>query len=68
MSKHDFIRCHIRQIFKDLNFDIWKVIKEGFHTSLRNAFAHSEYSFDTMNNHNRINLYNYGGANWNYKQ
>lgn len=64
MSKHDFIRCHIRQIFKDLNFDIWKVIKEGFHTSLRNAFAHSEYSFDTMNNHNRINLYNYGGANW----
>ena len=64
MSKHDFIRCHIRQIFKDLDLDIWKVIKEGFHTSLRNAFAHSEYSFDTMNNHNRINLYNYSGANW----
>jgi len=64
MGKHDFIRCHIRQIFKDLGFDIWKVIKNGFHTSLRNAFAHSEYSFDTMNNHNRINLYNYGGANW----
>jgi hypothetical protein len=64
MSKHDFIRCHIRQIFKDLNLDICKVIKQGFHTSLRNAFAHSEYSFDTMNNHNRINLYNYGGANW----
>jgi len=64
MSKHDFIRSHIRQIFKDKGFSIWKVIKEGFHTSLRNAFAHSEYSFDTMNNHNRINLYNYGGASW----
>lgn len=67
LSKHDFIRRHIRQVFKDLGFDIWKVIKNGFHTSLRNAFAHSEYSFDTMNNHDRINLYNYGGANWELK-
>jgi hypothetical protein len=63
-SKHDFIRSHIRQVFKDLGFDIWKVIKNGFHTSLRNAFAHSEYSFDKMNTDSRINLYNYGGANW----
>jgi hypothetical protein len=66
-GKHDFIRCHIRQVFKDLNLDIWKVIKKGFHTSLRNAFAHSEYSFDAMNNHNRINLYNYRGASWELK-
>ena len=33
----------------------------------RNAFAHSEYSFDTMNNHNRINLYNYKNENWELK-
>lgn len=64
MGKHDFIRTHIRKVFKDNNLKIWEVIKNGFHTSLRNAFAHSEYSFDRMNNHNRINLYNYGGENW----
>lgn len=67
MGKHDFIRFHIRQIFKEQELEIWEVIKNGFHTSLRNAFAHSEYSFDTMNKHNRINLYNYSGESWELK-
>lgn len=64
MSKHDFIIDKIRKVFEENNLKIWSVIKKGFHSSLRNAFAHSEYSFDIMNNHNRINLYNYGGKKW----
>lgn len=67
MGKHDFIRTQIREVFKKNDFKVWEVIKNGFHTSLRNAFAHSEYSFDRMNNHNRINLYNHGGADWELK-
>lgn len=64
MGKHKFIRNEIRGTFKKNNITLGEVIKNGFHTSLRNAFAHSEYSFDRMNKHNRINLYNYGGENW----
>ncbi|WP_340833026.1 hypothetical protein [Polaribacter sejongensis] len=64
MGKHDFIIDKIRKVFNNNNLKIWEVIKKGFHTSLRNAFAHSEYSFDRMNNNNRINLYNYGGKKW----
>lgn len=67
MGKHDFIRAEIRDVFKSNNLKIWEVIKKGFHTSLRNAFAHSEYSFDRMNNLNRINLYNYGNQSWELK-
>lgn len=47
MSKHDFIRNEIRQVFDDKGNPIAATIRNGFHTSLRNAFAHSEYSFDT---------------------
>lgn len=67
MGKHDFIRQNIRETFKSNNLKIWEVIKKGFHTSLRNAFAHSEYSFDRMNSHNRINLYNHGTQSWELK-
>lgn len=64
MGKHDFIRNDIRQIFEDKGNPLFQIIKNGFHTSLRNAFAHSEYSFDTMNNNRRIILDNYNGAAW----
>jgi len=64
MGKHDFIRNDIRQIFEDRENPLFQVIKNGFHTSLRNAFAHSEYSFDTMNNNRRIILDNYNEAPW----
>lgn len=62
MGKHDFIRQHIRDIFRADNFHIADVITSGFHTSLRNAFAHSEYAFD--NQTGRIWLDNYGGQAW----
>lgn len=64
MGKHDFIRNDIRKIFEDKRNPLFQIIKNGFHTSLRNAFAHSEYSFDTMNNNRRIILDNYNGAAW----
>jgi hypothetical protein len=63
-TKYEFIRDNIRLIIKDQNNNLSEIIFKGFHSTLRNAFAHSEYSFDTMNNHNRINLYNYSGKNW----
>jgi hypothetical protein len=64
MSKHEFIRFNIKEILKSNNNNISEIIKKGYHSSLRNAFAHSEFSFDKINNHNRINLYNYSGNNW----
>lgn len=64
MGKHDFIRNNIRQVFQNRGSNMSEVIRKGFHTSLRNAFAHSEYSFDTMNGNRRIWLDNYGGAAW----
>lgn len=67
-SKHDFIRTKIRGIFEDKKSPLFQVIKNGFHTSLRNAFAHSEYHFDTMNGRRRIILDNYKGAQWEMKE
>lgn len=64
MSKRKFIRTNIRDVFNKCFPSMEDIIKKGFHSSLRNAFAHSEYSLDTMNKHNRINLYNYKGATW----
>ena len=64
MGKHDFIRNDIRQTFQDKGSPIADIIRKGFHTSLRNAFAHSEYIFDNMNNNRRIILTNYNGEAW----
>jgi len=68
MGKHDFIRNDIRQIFQNNTNHLSEVIRNGFHTSLRNAFAHSEYFFDTMNQNRRIILDNYNGAAWELDQ
>jgi hypothetical protein len=62
MGKHTFIRDDIRNIFKNHNLNIHEIITKGFHTSLRNAFAHSEYVLGW--NDPKINLLNYGGASW----
>lgn len=64
MGKHDFIRNDIRATFDMTGNPLGQIIKNGFHTSLRNAFAHSDYSFDTMNGNKRIWLDNYNGENW----
>ncbi len=65
MSKHEFIREEIRDILKAKNLSLHDVITKGFHTSLRNAFAHSEFQID---NHNKlIHLHTYKGALWDLK-
>jgi hypothetical protein len=69
MTKHKFIRDDIRKTFEDAGNALSDVIRNGFHTSLRNAFAHSEYSFDTMNGNKRIWLDNYNGDDtWELKE
>jgi len=64
MSKHDFIRNNVKIVLKNNKNRLSSVIEKGFHTSLRNAFAHSEYSFDTTNGYSRIWLGNYKGKDW----
>lgn len=54
MQKHIFIREDVRQTFQDIGNPLYQVIKNGFHTTIRNAFAHSEYFFDEMNNNRRF--------------
>jgi hypothetical protein len=66
MSKHKFIRFSIRDIFKARNLSLSNVMTKGFHTSLRNAFAHSEFAFDFQNN--RIWLENVRNKNIRLKQ
>lgn len=67
MGKHDFIRKDIRATFEKKSNPMAEIIKKGFHTSLRNAFAHSDYSFDTMNDNRNIILHNYGSESWELK-
>lgn len=64
MGKHDFIRNDIRNVLDKNQNPLATVIKKGFHTSLRNAFAHSEYSFNTRGANKSISLHNYNGQEW----
>lgn len=62
MGKHTFIRSEIRDRLKAMNNPIADIITNGFHTSIRNAFAHSQYNLDM---HTKLLwLDNYGGAPW----
>lgn len=65
MSKHDYIRKAIRDTFKKSGLSIADIISKGFHTSLRNAFAHSEYGIDEK--YSIISLDTYKGAAWDIK-
>ena len=62
MSKHTFIRNDTRNVLASKNLKLASVISKGFHTSLRNAFAHSEYRFDDY--HKCIHLDTYKGEPW----
>jgi hypothetical protein len=61
-SKQDWYRKHIKAPIKFIGCKLATVLENGFHSSLRNAFAHSEFSFDFQNK--RIWLYNYKGEPW----
>lgn len=66
MGKHEFIRDIIRAAFKKHNLKIHVIISNGFHTSLRNAFAHSEYVISL--NEPKFHLLNYKGVSWELKE
>jgi hypothetical protein len=61
-TKHTFIREKIRDIFGDKELKIETIMSKGYHSSLRNAFAHSEYVFDM--NRPELILTNFKGNNW----
>jgi hypothetical protein len=61
-SKRNFIKEQIREIFDEKKIPLGEVIKKGYHSSLRNAFAHSEFYFDDYSS--QIILTNYKGENW----
>ena len=62
-GREDFIRNTIRESFNRAGLiKMAAVITNGFHTSLRNAFAHSQYEFDDDNR--QIWLHNYKGRTW----
>jgi hypothetical protein len=65
-TKHKFIREEIRDVFKNHRLFIHEIITQGFHPSLRNAFAHSEYVFDI--NDPKLILKNYKGKSWELKE
>ena len=62
LRKHNYIREEIRNSFKSKGLKLATVISKGFHTSLRNAFAHSEYQFNDYDK--SINLDTYKGGAW----
>jgi hypothetical protein len=61
-GKHELIRVSLRDVFKSKGLMLSNIITKGFQTSLRNAFAHSEYSFNTSSS--KIMLYGNGKERW----
>ena len=61
-KKQEYLRKQIKDVFSAQNLQIAEVISHGFHSSLRNAFAHSEYSIDFQNR--VIYLHNTKGGEW----
>ncbi|AEK23101.1 Hypothetical protein Ccan_09830 [Capnocytophaga canimorsus Cc5] len=61
MQKYKFIQ----KIKSNLsNNNLSNIIERSYHSSLRNAFAHSQYIFHTMNGEEKIKLLNYGDEKW----
>lgn len=61
-GKQKFIRMEIKECFIKSKLDFGKIIPKVFHSQLRNAFAHSQYSIDIKDK--QIFLANYKGKNW----
>ncbi|MBW4890956.1 hypothetical protein KXQ82_14610 [Mucilaginibacter sp. HMF5004] len=62
MGKHNLIREGIRTPLRKRQLKLGSIISKGFHTSLRNAFAHSEYYFNEPTK--KIILETYSGKPW----
>lgn len=64
-KRYNFIKAQIKTILENKCLLIESVINNAYHSSLRNAFAHSEYSFDSKGS--LIWLHNYGSEAWEMK-
>jgi hypothetical protein len=64
-GKEDYIRNDIRDTFKKLGLKISEVMTKSFNSSLRNAFAHSDYYI--RQEMNDIRLTNYTGKSYQLK-
>ena len=62
--KHNFIKTDIREVLEKKDKTLSDVISKGYHSSLRNAFAHSEYHYDLASGDNIIHLDNYKREDW----
>jgi hypothetical protein len=60
-TKYTFIR-DFKEAFNDNNLLIGEIINKSFNSSLRNAFAHSEYTFEYQKN--TIKCLNYKNESW----
>ena len=63
-SRHEFIREGIRDVFTKEGLLIANVITKAYNSQLRNAFAHSQFTFWYTD---RITLGNYHGRPWERK-
>lgn len=64
-TRHTFIRQEIRDVFRNKNLKLADIISRSYHSQLRNAFAHSDYSFFKTG---FIELRNYKGEPWEMKE
>lgn len=63
-SRQEFIRKEITLVLRREESCLSEIIKKGFHSSLRNAFAHSQYYFSLDSDVKSIHLANFGGRSW----
>jgi len=59
-DKWSFITKEIKQVFEKHNLDIANLLKETYHSQLRNAFAHGQYGLSWK----VIQLYNFKGKTY----
>lgn len=64
-TKHTFIR-EIRESLEGNKLKLAEVIRKGFSSSIRNAFAHSAYTFQYGDN--KITFLNYKGKEWEIRE
>lgn len=66
IEKYKFIKEDIREVLEQKQCNLAEIIEKGYHSSLRNAFAHSQYHFDEKNK--IIHLSNYSSRYWEIKE
>lgn len=60
-DKWSFITKDIRSVFEEYNLKIIDIMKESYHSQLRNAFAHSQYG---ILENSTIQFFNYTGKDY----